>query len=150
MLGKVSHPRSVSWAFPPWAATIPRPTHAPFLFVCVYHLPGKKSALPWQGEIAVCNSHPAEFWQNLLALPSCSLHSSNFQSRRLRCLVLRSAGSQISGTHPSKLCLCPRPPSRMRWLVPSGVGSSPSGQHKMDDGQTGYSFAQGTHLLSTT
>lgn len=27
VLGKVSHPRSVSWAFPPWAATIPaRPT----------------------------------------------------------------------------------------------------------------------------
>ena len=117
MLGKVSHPRSVSWVFAPWEATNPRQTHAAFLFLCIYHLPGKKSALPWQGEIAVCNSHPAEFWQNWLALPSCSLHTSNFQSRRLRCLVLGRAGSQISETRPSKLCLRPRPPSRMSWLV---------------------------------
>ena len=32
---------------------------------------------------------------------------------------------------------------------PAGAGSSPSGQHEMGDGQTGYSFAQGAHLLST-
>ena len=117
MLGKVSHPRSVSWVFAPWAATNPHQTHAAFLFLCIYHLPGKKSVLPWQGEIAVCNSHLAEFWQNWLALPSCSLHCSNFQSRRLRCLVLGWAGSQISETRPSKLCLRLRPPSRMSWLV---------------------------------
>lgn len=128
VLGKVSHPRSVSWAFPTLGGYNPCQTHTPFLFLCPYiPPPGKRASLARR--FTVCNSPPAEFcsktdWLCLLVLPVQIFNPGNSE-----CLVLGSAQSDFRGTHPSKLCLCPR-------LVPAGVGSSPSGQHKMGDGQT--------------